>query len=329
MLLLCALIWIFCGIGAALVAQGRGANGCLWFGLGALFGPFGLAFAFASGTDRRCPNCRERIHPEASRCPKCQADLSMSQNAAMVESRTAATERTSALASDNQSNSGFTTKKCPDCAEDVRVEARKCRFCGFLFPEPITAELQPEPPIPEAGATEPQEDGQPILAEPEHSVALDEQTWNAWKNEPKSKSANYPWGLLAIFTVPLWLFGYFLFTTSKANDSSKATGGITQIESAEQNPVEVESPKKRYVTGRTEKTLLGRHVACVVIEDLYRNLVRLSDLAPGCNYLEYGTKVIGPLEVKIIRHASISYLCARIDVPGKGERWTFFDSLKK
>jgi hypothetical protein len=25
------------------------------------------------------------------------------------------------------------TKKCPDCAEDVRIDARKCRFCGFLF----------------------------------------------------------------------------------------------------------------------------------------------------------------------------------------------------
>ena len=24
-------------------------------------------------------------------------------------------------------------KACPDCAEDVRFAARKCRFCGFLF----------------------------------------------------------------------------------------------------------------------------------------------------------------------------------------------------
>jgi len=26
-----------------------------------------------------------------------------------------------------------TTKSCPDCAEDVKTEAKKCRFCGFIF----------------------------------------------------------------------------------------------------------------------------------------------------------------------------------------------------
>ena len=60
------LIWIVCGIGAAFVAQRRGANGCLWFGLGVLLGPFGLAFAFTSGSDRYCPACKKGIHLDAS-----------------------------------------------------------------------------------------------------------------------------------------------------------------------------------------------------------------------------------------------------------------------
>jgi hypothetical protein len=25
------------------------------------------------------------------------------------------------------------TKKCPECAESVKMDARKCRFCGFRF----------------------------------------------------------------------------------------------------------------------------------------------------------------------------------------------------
>jgi hypothetical protein len=33
------------------------------------------------------------------------------------------------------------SKTCPDCAEEVRAAARKCRFCGYIF-EDVTTPLQ-------------------------------------------------------------------------------------------------------------------------------------------------------------------------------------------
>jgi len=53
-----------------MIASWRGGNGCLWFGLGILFGPFGLAFAFLAGEEqvpRGC--CQKKVSRKALKCP--------------------------------------------------------------------------------------------------------------------------------------------------------------------------------------------------------------------------------------------------------------------
>src|ERR1700685_3903569 len=115
------LIWIVCGIAAASVAGGRGGNGCLWFGLGVLFGPFALLFAYSVGVP--CPACRRNISAQATTCSYCGSEF--------VE--------------DQDDEDAPETKRCPYCAETILAAAKKCRYCSeFLPPEPIPADGAPE-----------------------------------------------------------------------------------------------------------------------------------------------------------------------------------------
>ena len=71
-----AVAWLACGLGAMHIATKRGANGCIWFALGMLLGPFGVLLSFAAYSTREpCPYCRKKIPTGALRCPKCTSAL--------------------------------------------------------------------------------------------------------------------------------------------------------------------------------------------------------------------------------------------------------------
>lgn len=87
---------------------------------------------------------------------------------------------------DHRSPSGVeaATKKCPDCAEEVRAEARICRFCRHEFPVDIALDVASVSPA----------------SEPVATPVNDQQSFGRWRIERTSKSF-LPVGSAAAFAV--------------------------------------------------------------------------------------------------------------------------------
>ncbi len=142
--------WLIVGavVGGLIGATRNNAgSGVLW---GALLGPIGWIIVLFLDNRRKCLECKAPLNEGATRCSHCGFDgTSRRSTDVSIYSRV----QVPMISED---------KKCPFCAELIKKEAIKCRFCGSDLPGQSLAKLPDEPtPTTSPAIGEPQADNGP------------------------------------------------------------------------------------------------------------------------------------------------------------------------
>jgi len=127
------------------------------------------------------------------------------------------------------------------------------------------------------------------------------------------RTSKYGWLILAGFAIGI----FFLVIID--NTSPRASAG-------KQTVIEKDREGKAASVGRTANTISVDTWGCATFDAMVLRAGSAMPSVAGCIDLDSGRRVIGPLEIKTYRYG-VKF--ARIEVPGKGELWTFFSHLAK
>jgi hypothetical protein len=104
--------------------------------------------------------------------------------------------------------------------------------------------------------------------------------------------------------------------------------GCSDETRTKQVPAVESTPATQVATGKIENSITIDTTGCLTIEAFDKTASAPASSVPGCIDLDRGVRVIGPLEVKTVKIGGSDFTYAKIEVPGKGERWTMLVHLE-